>query len=437
MIRRYQNVKSSDLDSRLKQVLEKREKIEKDYRETKQKFWCIMFVDVSNTAQAVWDLGEQMADVIFSMYQKQVRSVLKKTGACFIEPGGGPQVVSCFVKPADAILAAKTILVTLHEWNRYQKRNLKLVPSIGIHQGYINYHDALIHQSNTNNMAKRIQSEAEPSQILLSEDIYKKLKNDKRFSLSFLKTADLKNIPEPQNLYEAKVLVSTKPVEVDENIDINQVEEHVPETEETALKETHHWNIVFIDVCESTKKFWSYGDREASRLISEYQKLCHITFTNCGATFIKSCEGDQIFAGFDSEDTKLAVISSIQIMQYLFRRNVNVPQNRQVHAAIGLHIGEVAIEGEDLVQTKDMRVGKEIQSQAVADEILVSEDIVNHLDQSYQAFLEEYGEREFSGVSKTYPLSRLKWYRVPPKLAAPPPNVRQTKRYGKKDQKYY
>jgi len=419
-------VSSNNLEEKLKQAIDKREKIEQDYRDTNQKFWTIMFIDVSTSAKAVWDQGEQVANVIFDLYQKQVRAVLEQKNSCFIEPGGGPQIVCCFEDPAQAILAAKAVMTALEDWNQFQEDDFKLLPCIGIHQGYIVYYDGLIHQSNTNNMAKRIQTQAAPGQILISEDLYETLNKDKRFSLRYLRTANLKNIPQPQKIYEAKVLVDIGPVNADEGSKALEGSADVPE-ESGDDKTFHHWVIVYIDVCESTKKFWSFGDRHASSLIQEYQTLCHRSFTSCRSAFVKSCEGDQIFAAFSAEDADMAVVSSVLIMQSLFRRNINVPQNKQVRAAIGIHIGEVAMQGEELIQTKDMRAGKGIQSQASADEILLSEELSRMLNPDYGPHIEEYGTCEFSGLSEPYKVMNLKWFRVPPKLATAPPPVRQAK----------
>ncbi len=424
-------VTSSTLEERLKQTIDMKNEIEEDYRENKQRFWCIMFIDVSSSAKGVWDQGEQVADVIFGLYQKQVRAVLKEMNSCFVEPGGGPQVVCCFEKPDEAVIAAKAVINTLAEWNKYQDNNLKLMPSIGIHQGYIVYHDDLIHQSNTNNMAKRIQTEAKTGDILISEDLYDVLKKDSRFRISYLKTANLKNIPEPQKLFKAQVRILVPPVDVDK-VDL-QIETVVEDKEPVGNeKVTHNWIIVFIDVCESTKKFWSYGDREASQLIQEYQKLCHLTFTQCGAAFVKSCEGDQIFAGFELDYADKSLIASIHILQSLFRRNINLPQTKQVRAAIGMHVGEVCIQNEDLAQTKDMRVGKGIQSQASADEILISDTLQGYIDPQYHNYLEIYGTCEFSGISDPCNVLNLKWIRVPSRLASSPmiKPMRQSSRFS-------
>ena len=84
--------------------------MEDNYRETNQKYWTILFIDVSATAEKVWDLGEEYANRIFASYQTRVRDILKIYKACFIEPGGGPQVVCCFESPADAIRASYAVL---------------------------------------------------------------------------------------------------------------------------------------------------------------------------------------------------------------------------------------------------------------------------------------------------------------------------------------
>jgi hypothetical protein len=47
--------------------------------------------------------------------------------------------------------------------------------------------------------------------------------------------------------------------------------------ETSSSRESFQWIFIYIDVCESTKKFWKFGDREASRLISGIPETIAIT----------------------------------------------------------------------------------------------------------------------------------------------------------------
>ena len=408
-----QQINSKSLEERLKQAIQKKNEMEDNYRETNQKYWTILFIDVSATAEKVWDLGEEYANRIFASYQTRVRDILKIYKACFIEPGGGPQVVCCFESPADAIRASYAVLQAVRKWNLEQENNYEITPSIGAHLGYIVYHDGLIHQSNTNNMAKRIQTQALPGQIFTSSTLYESLYTNPLFEFIFVKTTQLKNIPEPQDIYEVKLLSKRENNSKD-------LLYHKPETADESSSEspsTFYWIFIYIDVCESTKKFWSFGDREASALIQEYQKVCHDAFKVCGCSFAKSCEGDQIVAAFDPGRADNAIMSAVKILQFLFRRNTRVPMQKQVRAAIGIHFGEFALRGGELIQTRDMRIGKEIQSQASADEILLSKQAVDMLSLDLHSFVDYYGTFEFSGVPGEYDVYNLKWFRVPIKIA--------------------
>jgi class 3 adenylate cyclase len=66
-----------------------------------------------------------------------------------------------------------------------------------------------------------------------------------------------------------------------------------------------------------------------------------------------------------------------------------------------------------------MRVGKEIQSQATADEILLSQQVAALLGDDVNAHLEEVGEFKFTGVPDTYTLFNLNWVRVPVRVKQP------------------
>ena len=298
------------------------------------------------------------------------------------------------------------------KWNQEQEENYGLIPSIGAHLGYIVYYDGLIHQSNTNNMAKRIQTQASPGQIFTSSILYEALYNHPGFEFTFVKTAQLKNIPEPQDIYEVTILSPEESVN-------KETGSEIAEPSSDHIKGDlccNYLSFIYIDVCESTKKFWSFGDREASALIKEYQKVCHEAFQTCGCSFAQSCEGDQIIAAFDPNHIDNAVMSAVKILQFLFRRNTRVPLQKQIRAALGIHFGEFSYRGEEVVQTRDMRVGKEIQSQASADEILISKQTVDMISPDLHNYLDFYGTCEFSGIPGEFDIYSLKWFRVPIKI---------------------
>ncbi len=411
------SISSADLDAHLKKLVQKKNQVEKEYQDTNQKYWTLLFIDVSSSAKNIWDRGEDAANQILNDYQQITRETLKSNGVSFIEPGGGPQVVCCFESPETGLLAAHDVILVLKEWNKTQPEDLHLLPAIGMHQGYINFHGGTIHQSNTNNIAKRIQTEAGPGQVFVSREIQEELDSNPQFSFDFVGTFSLKNIPEPQDIFEAFYRVLR-------DIDAFSVPmSSATKVEETSSsRESFQWIFIYIDVCESTKKFWKFGDREASRLIQEYQKLCHTTFQQCGCVYVKSCEGDQIIGAFEPEDANMAVVASIKILKDLFRRNLHVRESNQVRAAIGIHRGEMILENGDPVTTNDMRVGKAIQSLASADEILLSKNILPDLDYQIRENISHYGIYEFPGLSDSYTLYTMNWThaQLRPSLLYPP-----------------
>lgn len=401
-------VTSQELENRLKQAVKKKAEIEKKYRETNQRFWTLLFIDLTSSSRPMWGKQENEGGKILTTYQQLTRTALEEKGAAFIEPGGGTQVLAAFEDPSAALTAAEAVLWILEEWNTGKPEYADLRPAIGVHQGFVNFFSGTIHQSNTSNMAKRIQSEAKPGQILVSSVIYEALQNDPRFEFRFAGTYSLKNIPEPQDIYQASHgNPQTNPfgfVPAGMTCSFDAVV--VPNQE----FQTYQWAFVYIDVCESTRKFWKYGDQQAGRLIQDYQKLCHETFTACGSCYVKSCDGDQIIATFELDDIDSAAVSSIKILKDLFRRNVNFPPTKHIRAAIGIHCGEVVIHGDELVQTQDMCIGKAIQSQALADEILLSVDAARLLDPEILQYVAEYGLCQFPGISEPRELRTLKWF---------------------------
>ncbi|MDX9754810.1 MAG: adenylate/guanylate cyclase domain-containing protein [bacterium] len=412
---------SKTLEDQLKQVLQKRNQIEIQYRETQQKFWTILFIDISQSIQDVWTEGEDKAHHILDSYQQTIRSLLVARHVAFLEPGGGTQIVCCFDAPDASLLAAEAVMRMSLKWNMEQARPCHILPAIGINQGYIVYQDGIIHQSNTNNLAKRIQTLASPGQILVSSALYESLASHPDFEFVFFKRAFLKNIPVAQDIYQAKILADVPLADVipPPRPAIKPISARVePVALTSAPQNAQALTFIHIDVCESTKKFWSYGDREASALIQEYQTLCHGTFALYGCLISQACEGDQIIAAFEPNKTDHAIMATVKILQCLFRRNTRVPIPKQVRAAIGIHYGEMLVKGNEIVPGKDVRTGKEIQSLAAADEILVSQTVSDLLTLSLKPYLDSYGTYQFFGLADPLAIYTLNWIRVPVRINA-------------------
>lgn len=414
--RKRKPVGSKELDAKLSDLVQKKQEIERDYRELNQRFWSIVFIDGSESLQAFDPAHSRAAARLVAIYQQIVCSTLDRFNPTCVEPGSGPQIVCCFEHPLDAVRAAGSVLSVLRQWNKNQPASTRIIPSIGIHQGYIHVSNGAIHQSNTSNMAKRIQSQADPGKILTSSDVYHALRSSPQVQFTCLGTFTLKNIPEPQELY-AVVLTENSNLELDAQTHNGLAEIHPSKQEslESLGNPVEHLPcetgvFVFIDVCESTKKFWKYGDREAGRLIAEYQKLCHQSFTACGCKLVRACEGDQIIAVFDVERANGAVISSIKIMKDLFRRNIHKGHARQVRAAIGIHLGDLIIDQNEFVQTHDMQTAKTIQSIAHADELLISQSAAQLMDPEIQCYLAEYGGVDAPPLSSSITLFSIQWF---------------------------
>lgn len=404
---------SNDLESRLKKALETKDRVEQSFRDENQKLWTIMFLDVSASADEVWKMETEEAEAIFEDYQQHARMHLLEHNPTFVDPTGGPQIICCYEKPEQALNAAQAVIDAMDEWNQ-EHPGAPLMPAFGIHQGYVVYKDGNLLQSNTANMAARVKSKAQPGKIWVSSQLYKLLRASGDFRFKKTGTFELKNIPEPQDLYEVSSLKTPdeKKDRIKQQLAALRKSSKTDDIKQVDEKRLFNWAMVYIDVCGSTKKFWSYGDREATRLIEEYQKICNKTFTAQGCTFLRNCEGDQIIAGFEIDNIDRAAVSAIQILQSLFKRNTTVRETQKVQAAIGIHCGEVGFQGKELLQTRDMRIGKSTQSSAEAEDILITQAVKDALHTDLHQFLESFDTVSFDGLPGDYPLYSLKWFRT-------------------------
>ncbi|HQO36833.1 MAG TPA: adenylate/guanylate cyclase domain-containing protein, partial [bacterium] len=189
------------LAAKLHAALEAGRRSEQIYRDKFVRKWAIVFVDVSETSKGLWLIDEETPVLVLREYQHVIRPVLQRHNSTYISNSEGPQVVACFEHPEEAAEATLEIQHLLMAWEPPHQDAKHLIPSIGIHLGDVVYDRGELQQSNACNLAKRVQTEAKPGQIFLSKPIYNALCKNERYPIKFARTAQVKNIPVPQDLY--------------------------------------------------------------------------------------------------------------------------------------------------------------------------------------------------------------------------------------------
>ncbi len=146
--------------------------------------------------------------------------------------------------------------------------------------------------------------------------------------------------------------------------------------------------------------------------------MAHIT-DHGGRVF--NMAGDGLLAEFPS--VVKAVDSAIRIQRDLAERNAAVPGERQLRFRIGLNLGDVMVEEEDLYG-EGVNIAARLQALAEPDGILISGTVFEHvrgkLDLSF-AFL---GEQAMKNIDRAVPVYRvMTGAEAVPSVAAPAPSA--------------
>ncbi len=390
---------SDPIGKRLHAALRAGTLAEERYRRENIRHWVVEFVDVSEPAKALWGKPGLDPVMILREFQNVLRPVLQRHHATYISNAEGSQVVACFEKPQDAAEAAIEAQHVLIAWDNAQSTPKSLIPSIGMHLGDVVYTRGELKQSNTCNLAKRVQTEAKAGEIYMSKPMYEELGSIEKYPIKYTRTAMVKNIPVPQELYQLHWA----------DMDIQTEEQRLRLAEIEGYRE--HLAIFYIDVCESSKKFWNLGDRMGNELITDYQNIVEPVLKKNGACYQESSEGDQVMACFPGRQPHRAIDAAIEIQGLLFRRNTYMNEKKQVRAAIGLHIGDVLRHKREIIETVDLKIGKGIQGEAGADEIFVSEALYNLFVEEGRYDIRYVDAVHLKGVTEEQNIYKVVWHR--------------------------
>lgn len=400
---------SKRLEEGLSRIVKTHEEVEKQFRSNHVRDWTVMFCDVSRTLRQKSD-DENLQDLILT-YRALVEAVIERFDTPFILPGNGPLVLVCFRTPQAAAAAAARIQKGMEIWRLCKGETSRFVPTIGLHTGEFVVRNNELMQSHDCNLGKRIETEAAPGQIALSSSTREALSENDH--IIYLRTATVKNIPEPQQIFVFDWSNIPAPdidyralgMEVDSSGGVNPMLEDA--------EDERFLTMIVMDIAGSSKKFWNLGDREGNMLIDFYQQQVVPVLKKFKAVHIEPGEGDQIVACFDADKTVETVLAAIEIQRCFFRYNSHSKTrgNRKIEISTGVHIGGVVIRNGRVAPTHDFFVCKGIQETAEANEILLSDQMAAFVGRAPNVTLKEIGPIGIKGSSDPVTVHEIEWFR--------------------------
>ena len=125
--------------------------------------------------------------------------------------------------------------------------------------------------------------------------------------------------------------------------------------------------------------------------------------------------GDGVLVAFSSVVD--AVRCAVAVQQAMPERNVGVPEARRIELRIGVNLGDVIVDGDDLYGD-GVNIAARIEALADPGGVLVSNTVYDHVRDRLPFLFEDLGERRVKNIARP-----LRVYRVRPEspLPIPPP----------------
>ena len=152
--------------------------------EGQRRLATIMFSDICGYTRMMGKNEARTLQIVQKNLEIHQELLKKHSGTLIKEMGDG--LLTSFDSPSDAVNCAKKILAAVSN-----EEGLDL--HIGIHQGEVIFTENDIYGEGVN-IAARIDSEAWPGEVLISEDVWKNIRNKKEFVAISIGRRQLKNV---------------------------------------------------------------------------------------------------------------------------------------------------------------------------------------------------------------------------------------------------
>ncbi len=195
-------------------VLRERERLDQLIEQKFRKRKAILFSDVCGFTQYMHKMGDLRGRAWIQKHHDIVIPLIEEYNGEVVDVMGDG-VMASFSDTVSAAKASIAIQKSLHRHNAKTKKTDRIHVRIGINSGEVFAEKKHI-AGDAVNVAARIQSEADPDQILISKNAYEDINDDSDFWCRFHKKAKIKGKPEALELYrivwkEEDIVLSAEP----------------------------------------------------------------------------------------------------------------------------------------------------------------------------------------------------------------------------------
>jgi class 3 adenylate cyclase len=107
-----------------------------------------------------------------------------------------------------------------------------------------------------------------------------------------------------------------------------------------------------------------------------------------------------------------AVSCAVELQEAMGAANSEVPESRRIVLRIGISLGDVLVEGNDLYGD-GVNVAARLEALTEAGRILVSHAVLEHVDHKLPVRFHDQGERTLKNISRPIRVYRVDWKAVP------------------------
>jgi len=164
-----------------------------------RKLAAIMFTDIKSFSKKMAE-SEDLAMQLLRVHDDTLKAAIDKYEGKIIKAIGDAFMVD-FSSAVNALKCAIESQEEFYKYNKGKKELEKIEVRIGIHLGDVITDGNDIFGDGVN-IAARIEAVTEPNRICISQDVYSQIKNKMQVKTYHMGSIELKNIPEPMEVYE-------------------------------------------------------------------------------------------------------------------------------------------------------------------------------------------------------------------------------------------
>ncbi|MBI4689539.1 MAG: hypothetical protein HY754_04640, partial [Nitrospirae bacterium] len=180
-------------DHELKILLDRKAEIEKTVQEQYIRKITVMFTDMKGFTPLVKTKGPIAGAAVVHKHNEILMDAINTNNPLFVKAEGGDETMSVYNESTDAIKAAIHVQKSLKKYNGNKPKEEQIQVKIGLDCG-----DCIVKERDAIgvavNIAKRLESTAKADEILVSENLYRAVKNSDELIFRLVDIVELKGI---------------------------------------------------------------------------------------------------------------------------------------------------------------------------------------------------------------------------------------------------